>query len=234
MKTKVSIDFNGSGNGIVVSCKCDPGKNIFILTQIKRKNVWGYHESIRLSDGETYITGPMWYAPTKYTVYEYIDGKAVEIDSIENKRYGVTTNFFLLGGEDIATHFTWCTVIQEYAKFFNCKAQIESEYAEVLSPSFPELNFYTKIPKVALRSSYMGFHICRDLNQPNRQDWQTHKTFIQYYNWWHPRPPHELSDKEIARDTIFGPDLSDPFFDITRSPEVTIESLFMIDEKLQK
>jgi len=234
MKTKVSVNFNGSREGIVVSCKCDPEKDIFVLVSCKRKNLWGYYSSLRLQNGESQVVGPCWYRPTKYTVYEYIDGEAVEIDRIENQRYGVTANVFLLGGEPIETHFTWCTVIKEYSEKFNCKVNVETEYAEVLSSSFPTLNFYSQMPKLVLRSNYIGYYICRDLSQPNRQDWQTHKADIQYYDWWHPRPPHDLSDKEIARDIIFGPDLTDPFFDLTRDPMTTIEGLYIIDEKLQK
>jgi hypothetical protein len=234
MKTKVTVDFNGSKSGILVSCKCDPEKDIFITVLAKRKNLWGYSTSFRLTHNQTFNTGPMWYRPTKFVVYEYIDGQAVVIDEIENQRYGKPANFYLLGGEDIATHFSWCTVIKEYSEKFNCKVNIESEYADSLSGSFPEMNFYTIIPDVALRSNYMGFNICRDLNQPNRTDIQTHKADIQYYNWWHSKPPHNMTDKDIARDIIFGPDLTDSFFDLKRSPEETIQSLFIIDEKLQK
>jgi hypothetical protein len=59
-------------------------------------------------------------------------------------------------------------------------------------------------------------------------DWQTNRTDIQYYNWWHPKPPHNLTDKEIINEIIFGPDLLDPFFDIVRSSEETINSLYLI------
>jgi len=234
MKTKVTIDFNGSQKGIVANCKCDPEKDIFILVLAKRKNLWGYYTSFRLKNNESFTTGPMWYRPTKFVVYEYIDGQALVIDEIENQRYGKTTNFYLLGGEDIATHFSWCTVVKEYSEKFNCKANIESEYADSLAPSFPTLNFYTKMPSVVLRPNYMGYNICRDLSEPNRTDIFTHKADIQYYNWWHPKPPHDMTDKDIARDIIFGPNLEDPIYDLTRSPEETISSLFVIDEKLQK
>ena len=39
-------------------------------------------------------------------------------------------------------------------------AQVESDYADVLASSFPELHFYTEMPKVALRSNYIGYNIC--------------------------------------------------------------------------
>lgn len=230
MKTKVTVDFNGSRQGIRVSVKCDPNKEIYILALTKKGNLWNYFSAFTLSNDQWQVTGPNWHRDWKFICYEYIDGEAVIVDTIEKNRYGKTTNFYLLGGESIETHFIWCNTIKEYAEKFQCKINIESEYAGVLASSFPDFSFYTEMPKVTLRSNYIGYNICRDLNQPNRTDWQTNRIDIQFYNWWHPKPPHNLTDKEIIKDIIFGPDLSDPFFDITRSPEETISSLYLILE----
>ena len=230
MKTKITVDFNGSRQGLKLSAKCDPEKEIFILCLAKKGNIWNYFSSITLTNAQWQVIGPNWHRDWKFICYEYIDGEAVVIDVIENKRYGTTTNFYLLGGESIETHFIWCNTINEYAQKFQCKVHIESEYADALAPSFPNLEFYTEMPSVVLRSNYLGYNVCRDLTQPNRMDWQTNRIDIQFYNWWHPKPPHNLSDKEIVKDIIFGPDLSDPFFDINRSSEETIESLYLIIE----
>jgi len=227
-KTKITVDFNGTKQGLKVSCSCEPGKDIYILVLAKKNNLYNYYGATTLGDEMWWITGPAWYRDWKIIAYEFINGEAIIIDTIINNRYGKITNFYLLGGESIETHFTWCNTIKEYKEIFNCKAQIETEYADILSKSFPEIAFYTEMPSIALRPNNIGYNICRDLTLPNRQDWQSYRVDIQFYNWWHPRPPHNLTDKEIARDIIFGPDLKDPFFDINRSPEQTLESLYLI------
>ena len=228
MKTKVIVDFNGSRQGIKVSVKCDPEIEIYVVMLTKKGNLWNYYGAATLSNDQWQVTGPNWHRDWKFVCYEFINGEATVIDTIEKNRYGTTTNFYLLGGESIETHFIWCNTIKEYAKKFQCKAQIETEYASVLANSFPEMVFYQEMPSIALRPNYIGYNVCRDLTQPNRLDWQTNRTDIQYYNWWHPKPPHNLTDKEIINEIIFGPDLLDPFFDIIRSSEETINSLYLI------
>ena len=167
MKSKLIVNFNGTKEGITLSVKCDPGKTLYILALSKRGNLWGYSGAYSLSNDEVAWYGPLWYRPTKFQVYEMINGEVTQIDEITNERYGVTTNFYLLSGESIEAHFAWCNAIKEYSEKFNCKAQVESDYADVLASSFPELHFYTEMPKVALRSNYIGYN--GNIIAPNEQ-----------------------------------------------------------------
>ena len=96
MKTKVTVDFNGSRQGIKVSVKCDPEKEIYIVMLTKRGNLWNYYGATTLLNDQWQVTGPNWHRDWKFVCYEFIDGEAVVIDTIEKNRYGTTTNFYML------------------------------------------------------------------------------------------------------------------------------------------
>lgn len=228
-KTKLKVDFNGSKQGFRIDITCDPAKRIYVLLLVRNGNTEGFYGATQLGDGEFWTTGPCWHRDWRILAYEYIDGEIIVVDEIVKKRYGIPHNFYLLGGESIETHFSWCNSIKEYCSKYQCIANVESEHADIISKSFPELNLYTDLPKSLLKPSYIGYNICKDDSYPNRLDWQAHRIDIQFYSWWNPRPPHDLTDKEIFNDIVYGPNYDDPFYDINRSPEQMIESLYLLD-----
>lgn len=212
MKTKLKVNFNGTNQGHILQVKTDPNKRIFV-TQLVRK---GHHSyctgQYNLGNDEYINVGPCFYRDYHYKAYEWINGQAIVVDEVILKRYGTTHNFYLAGNEEIETHFAWVDEIQKYAETFNCAINVETKYNEQLSKSFPNLNFFLNMPEVMLRDNYIGYNIGRDYSFEERYDHFKHKTDIQFYSWFNPRPPHKLSDRELFSDIVYGPDLNNPIY----------------------
>jgi hypothetical protein len=230
MKTKLLANFNGTKEGLTISVKADPNKEIFVTMLAKVGNIYNYFTGFAITSENYYIQGPNWNRQWKLLAYEWIDGKMTLVDEVNFNPYGSNINFYLQEGESLETHFSWAVSIQEYCEKFNCKGHIESEYAEIIEKSFSNLSFYKEMNSVTLKSTHLGFHIVKDFTFTDRTDYMPHRSDIQYYSWWNPRPPHNLTDKEIIHDIIYGPDYNDPMLRLNLEPQEMVGILSLLDQ----
>jgi hypothetical protein len=81
MKTKITVDFNGSRQGIKVSVKCNPEKEIYIVMLTKRGNLWNYYGATTLSNDQWQVTGPNWHRDWKFNLIESDNADWIDLAS---------------------------------------------------------------------------------------------------------------------------------------------------------
>lgn len=230
MKTKLIVDFNGTKNGVQISVKTDLNKTVFVTMLAKVQNTYNYCTGFGVDNNTVYTQGPNWNRGWKILAHEWIDGQITLIDEVTFNPYGANVNFYFQSGQSLETHFTWAVAVQEFCNKFQCKGYIESEHAEVIEKSFPQLLFYKEMNSVTLRKNHLGFHIVRDTTFTDRTDYMPHRMDIQFYSWWNPRPPHNLSDREVIDEILYGPDYNDSMLRLNLDPQEMVGTLYLLDQ----
>lgn len=179
------INFYGSNSALI---------RISIMVNDVKKTL----ESKIILPGHFYQLFRQWYCEWIIECYEWRNGELVKIkDEIFNP-YGKKIHFILEHNSSFVKHKEYLRACIEFIDRWDIyDYTIESKFANLLIKENPDINI---VETIVDNDCYVNFHIKRDHNP-----YIDNFTEMVYYNSNSPHNPENMSDYELAKSILFGP-----------------------------